>query len=255
MTRLAVLLFCLIAGASPGAAAAGLVETIKTIKPSIVGVGTFDPLRRPSNELRGTGFIVGDGRHVLTNNHVVAKKVVPGSRAVLAVFIGTGTTALVRRAEILASDKDHDIALLRFSGKPAPALRLNQGAMAEEGTQIAFSGFPIGAVYGLYPVTHRGIISAITPVAIPQAVSNRLSAAMIHRLAARYNVYQLDATAYPGNSGSPVYDIRSGLVIGIVSSVFIKETRENLLSKPSGITLAVPISYAVRLMRKMNVAP
>ena len=57
-----------VAGPAP---AASLSETIRQVKPSIVGVGSFAPLRRPPNLLAGTGFIVGDGSHVLTSDHVV----------------------------------------------------------------------------------------------------------------------------------------------------------------------------------------
>ncbi len=39
--------------------------------------------------------------------------------------------------------------------------------MLREGQVVAFIGFPIGGVLGLSPVTHRGIISAVTPIALP----------------------------------------------------------------------------------------
>jgi serine protease Do len=60
-------------------------------------------------------------------------------------------------------------------------------------------------VLGLNAVTHRGIISAITPVVIPQVTAKLLEKKIVSRLTAPYNVFQLDATAYPGNSGSPLY--------------------------------------------------
>jgi S1-C subfamily serine protease len=50
----------------------------------------------------------------------------------------------------------------------------------------------------------------------------------------------LDATAYPGNSGSPVFDVDTGEVIGIINMVFIKGSKEAALSQPSGITYAIP---------------
>jgi S1-C subfamily serine protease len=53
-------------------------------------------------------------------------------------------------------------------------------------------------------------------------------------------VFQLDGTAYPGNSGSPVYHAETGAVIGIVNSVFVKGTKESALTQPSGITYAIP---------------
>ena len=73
---------------------------------------------------------------------------------------------------------------------------------------------------------------------------------MIKRLRETFEVYQLDATAYPGNSGSPLYDPSNGQVVGIVSSVFVKSSKEKALSDPSGITYAIPIDIAIRMLKK-----
>jgi S1-C subfamily serine protease len=78
---------------------------------------------------------------------------------------------------------------------------------------------------------------------------------MIHRLEENYSVFQLDATAYPGNSGSPLYGTETGDVIGIVSSVFIKETKEKILQDPSGISYAIPIRYAKALLINAGLSP
>ena len=61
---------------------------------------------------------------------------------------------------------------------------------------------------------------------------------------------QLDATAYPGNSGSPVYDPETGDVIGIINMVLVKGTKESALSQPSGITYAVPSRHLQGLLDK-----
>ena len=236
------------ASAAAIAQAEGLVETIKTIKPSIVGIGTFDALRRPAIELKGTGFIVGDGQYAATNYHVIKPGSGSNGRGSLSVFMGSATDVDVRRAEIVARDEAHDIALLKFEGPPGPPLPLVAAGEVEEGQVVAFTGFPLGTVYGFYPVTHRGILSAITPIVIPQVSPRQLSAQMIRRLKGKFNVYQLDATAYPGNSGSPVYDPATGRVLALVSSVFVKQTKEKVLSEPSGITFAIPISYLKNLM-------
>jgi len=237
------------------ARAGGLSQTIKAIKPSIVGVGTYLVTRRPPVRLLGTGFVVADGRHVLTNAHVVAATGVLARGEELAVFIGAGEAIERRRAEVVSKDRSHDAALLRIAGPPLPALTLGRDETVEEGQEIAFTGFPIGAVLGLIPVTHRGIVSALTPVAMPAIVPGQLDAAMIRRLREPFSVFQLDATAYPGNSGSPLYDPESGRVLGMVSSVFVKETKENLLKDPSGITYAIPIRYARRLIEAAGLIP
>ena len=147
-------------------------------------------------------------------------------------------------------DVEHDLALLRVNGKALPHMRLGNSQRVREGQSIAFTGFPIGTVLGLYPATHRGIVSAITPIAIPAGSSRQLDAAMIKRLRNPYNVFQLDATAYPGNSGSPLYDPNTGRVLGVINMVFVKGTKENVLSQPSGITYAIPGQYVRALLKE-----
>jgi S1-C subfamily serine protease len=63
-----------------------------------------------------------------------------------------------------------------------------------------------------------------------------------------FDVYQLDAIAYPGNSGSAVYRASTGEVIGVMNSVFVKESRESLLSAPSGIAYAIPVRHLRALL-------
>ena len=81
-----------------------------------------------------------------------------------------------------------------------------------------------------------------------------LDNATISRLRETYIVFQLDAIAYPGNSGSPLYDPETGEVYGIVNSVFVKTTKERILVEPSGISYAIPIRYAKALLEAANVS-
>ena len=152
-------------------------------------------------------------------------------------------------AEVVAQDPEHDIAILRIEGK-LPALALAGGDVAREGTEIAFTGFPMGMALGLYPVTHRGIVSAISPMAPPQPGSGVLTAKMIRAMRDPYDVLQLDATAYPGNSGSPVYLHGSAKVVGVINSVLIKETKEAVIEKPSGISYAIPVRFIRALLER-----
>ncbi|MGD8629977.1 MAG: serine protease, partial [Gammaproteobacteria bacterium] len=218
---------------------ADLPDTIARVNPSIVGIGTVQKTRRPPAKLVGTGFVVGDGRHVITNAHVVPKEIDTARLEYLAVFSGKGNNPLVHQSVQIKVDEAHDLALLRFEGKPLPALSLGQSSQVREGEEYAFTGFPLGVIFGLYPVTHRGIVSSITPIALQANAASQLDPAQIRRLRSPYDVFQLDATAYPGNSGSPLYHPETGAVIGIVNMVFVKEGRENVLAKPSGISYAI----------------
>ncbi len=225
-----------------------LVETIAKIRESIVAIGTFQPTRAPSSIFLGTGFVVADGRHILTNAHVIPDNIDDTHREKLAVFVGDNANIKARSARKILVDYKHDIALLAISGKAIPAMQLGQSNQVREGQQLAFTGFPIGMVLGLHPVTHRGIVSAITPIVLPAPNTKQLNKKMLVRLQDPYAVFQLDATAYPGNSGSPLYEEISGKVVGIINKVFVKDTKENLLAQPSGISYAIPIQYAQKLL-------
>ena len=216
--------------------------TIERIKPSIVAVGTFERLRNPQFSFSGTGFVVGDGRLVATNAHVVSKVLdVERGEALVVAVRGPQNNAVVRPVRRVVSDTGFDLALLRFEGAPLPALQLGDGEGVREGETYLFTGFPIGSVLGLVPVTHRAMIASITPLVIPAARAAQLDARAVRRLAAgSFSVFQLDGTAYPGNSGSPVYHPETGAVIGVVNSVFVKGTKESALTAPSGITYAIP---------------
>ena len=243
----------LLLGAS-AAKAASLAETINKIKPSIVGVGTYQATRRPPARLLGTGFVIGDGRHIVTNAHVLPELINESSRERLTVFAGRGSKPKMIGVNIVALDKEHDIAVLKMEKRGLPALRLGESAQVKEGQPIAFTGFPIGPVLGLYPVTHTGIVSAITPIVIPMPTAGKLNPKLIRRMRAPYEVFQLDANAYPGNSGSPVFDPFTGNVLGVVNKVFVKGSKEALLENPSGITYAIPIQYAKALLKKKGIA-
>jgi S1-C subfamily serine protease len=114
---------------------------------------------------------------------------------------------------------------------------------------VAFTGFPIGGILGFSPVTHRGTVSAVTPVALPAANAQQLKESVIKRMKrGSFDVFQLDATAYPGNSGGPLFDPDTGEVLGVINMVFVKGTREAALTHPSGISYAIPANFLRDLM-------
>lgn len=235
-------------------ASAELSDTIERIKPSIVGVGTHLPTRNPAFRFKGTGFVVGDGRHVITNLHVLPAELSAEKKETLVVAVGRGVQVELREASVAARDSDHDLVLLKISGARLPSMEIGSSDRVKEGRQLAFTGFPIGIALGQHPVTHRGIVSAITPIVIPGLNSRQLDVNMINRLRAGYDVFQLDATAYPGSSGSPLYDPDTGEVLGAINMVFVKGTKESALAEPSGITYAIPATHVRRLLREQKLA-
>lgn len=250
-TRTLVLLGLVVVIVAPFASgrAAGLPDTIDAVRASVVAVGTFRPTGSPRQVFRGTGFVVGDGRLVVTSHHVLPEKGDGGKREQLAVYSGRGGDVRFHAASVAAADPAHDLALLAITTR-LPALRLAVEPDVREGTEVAFTGFPLGMVLGLYPVTHRGIVSAVSPVVTPQLRSQVLTGRMIQAMRDPYDVLQLDATAYPGNSGSPVYDRQSGRVVGVINSVLVKSLKEAAIEHPSGITYAIPARFVRKLLER-----
>ena len=241
--------FLVISGNSR-AVAGTLSDTILKVKLSVVAVGTLQKTRRPPSKFMGTGFVVQDGNLVVTNFHVILELLDSEKKERLVVFVDKTDWASARSARVIAEDSRHDLALLEISGDPLPVLSIGNSQTVKEGELFAFTGFPIGAVLGHYPVTHRGIVSSITPIAVPAKGSDKLSVDMIRRLNSPFRVFQLDAIAYPGNSGSPLYRPESGDVIGIVNSGYVKKSKESALENPSGITYAIPARYVEALLAK-----
>lgn len=223
------------------AAADGLPDTIERIKPSVVSIATHQPSRSPRANYLATGFAVGDGRLIVTNHHVIPESLDYANREQLVVVSGEGRDTSIHSAELVAHSANDDLALLRIAGPPLPPLRLGSSDAVRAGEQLAFTGYPIGMILGIYPATHRANVAARTPMAITARRSRELSEAHIRQLrAGAPMVFQLDATAYPGNSGSPLYRIDSGEVVGVINQVFVQGGREAAVSRPSGISYAVP---------------
>lgn len=237
----------LLTAARASVAAEALPALVARARRSIVAIGSLDRLRSPPFRFHGTGFVVGDGNTIVTCAHVVPAPPQGGNEQPAMAVPGDGS-ARAFPVTVQAGSPETDLAVLRFQGPPLPALELAEPDAAAEGLDVALIGFPIGAVLGLYPATHRGVIAAIVPMALPGTRAAGLDAGAVQRLRnPPIEVLQLDATAYPGNSGSPLIDARDGRVLGVVSMVTVKGSRENALSAPSGISYAVPVRHLLAL--------
>lgn len=245
------------------AAGAGLVELVASLKPSLCAVGSHNPLDNPRFRFRGSGFFVGDGSIVATCWHVLPQALADATPDALPDLQKQGLTSLailipsesgtleVREAELLAADRTHDLALLRIKGRSGVPVSLAADDAAREGMEVALIGFPIGGVLGFRPVTHRGMVAAIVVSALPTPSAARLSEANVARLReGSFELLQLDATAYPGNSGGPLFDVQTQQVVGVVNMVLLKGNRESALSQPTGITYAVPVRWLRSLLAR-----
>ncbi|HZO05981.1 MAG TPA: trypsin-like peptidase domain-containing protein, partial [Solirubrobacterales bacterium] len=179
---------------------------------------TFSPFGTPESEGGGTatgsGFVIDDEGHVLTNNHVVE------GASKITVKLGDSETA--HEAEVVGTDPATDVALLKVD---APAdelhpLTLGDSSQMEVGDPVVAIGNP----YGLDRTVTSGIVSALQrEIQAPNGFSIT-------------NVIQTDAAINPGNSGGPLIN-GAGEVIGINSQI---ETGGGS-SGNVGIGFAVPI--------------
>jgi S1-C subfamily serine protease len=241
---------CLLPALAQGAS---LASTVATVKRSVVAVGSHLATRSPAITFTGTGFAVGDGLTVITNSHVVPELLDSEHKEALGVVVGAGDAIAFRPARLVARDREHDLAALRLEGQPLPALQLGDSRGAAEGQQLAFTGFPLGMMLGLHPATHRALLSAITPAVMPSLNSHRLDPRSVAQLRrSSFAIFQLDGTAYPGSSGSPVYDPETGAVLGVINMGMVKGLKETAISSPSGISYAVPVQYVRELLQQKS---
>ena len=141
-----------------------------------------------TEDKRGSGFLVGEEGHVVTNHHVV-----DGCNDIEVVH-GTSRTA----AAVVSADSSNDVALLRLSRRLAGrAATLRTPGRVTLGESILVAGYPFtGSVEDGFTVT-LGNVSALTG------------------LEERAGLFQLTAPVQQGNSGGPVLG-PSGAVVGMV---------------------------------------
>lgn len=232
-------------------AAADLPALITQLKPSVVAIALYNPTAAPRLKLLGSGFVVGSGNVVVTNFHVISTPADIAKNEAYVVLSGHGQQPRVHQIQQTRTDARHDLALLEIDER-LPAVKLADAEYIAEGTELAFTGYPITGVLGLYPATHRALLSAVTPIVIPADHSQTLSAASVRQMRDPFLIYQLDGTAYPGNSGSMLYRQDNGAVVGIINMVLIKKSKEAVLSDPSGISYAIPVKHLHQLLQQLQ---
>ena len=228
-----------------------LPTLIQRVKPGIVAIGTFYYNTKPMTQFFGTGFAIGKGNRIVTNHHVIDYIKKKNQLFNLRIFHDILPTKGIK-ATILVEDETHDLAILKIDGVRLKPLILERKQRIQEGHKVAFTGYPIGFVLGLNPTTHTGIISAISPIILPSPSAKIINGDLIKHLKDPFDIFQIDATAYPGSSGSPVYRVTTGEVVGVINMVFIRGKKEHLLKEPSGITYAIPIKFVQKLNQSIQ---
>jgi serine protease Do len=184
-----------------------------------------DPRPRTAQNL-GTGVIIDEHGHVLTNEHVLA------GATETRVTLSDGREF---PCEVIGTDPDNDLGVLRINAQgeyPIAPLGDSEDVMIGE-TVIA-----IGNPFGLNHTITTGVLSA-TQRSIQAPGRGR----------EYHGFLQTDASINPGNSGGPLVNV-DGEVIGVNTAI---------LGNAEGIGFAIPINRARRIVQELiehgSVAP
>jgi len=177
---------------SPLPMAPSVVDLVNRIKPSIAVI-TFDG-RDGDRQGLGTGFIVDAAGLIATNLHVI------GEARPIRIQLHDGRTFDVTAVE--ATDRHHDLALLRIDAKDLPALELGNSDALQEGESLIAVGNPLGL--------ERSVVTGV--LSGRRDVDDR-------------PMLQIAMPIERGNSGGPLIDLQ-GRVQGVITLKSLKT--ENL---------------------------
>jgi hypothetical protein len=204
-----------------------VAELVKTVKPAVVYVATFDASGQ--QEGLGSGFVVDASGIVVTNLHVIQ-----GARALAVKVDGE----IYDKVEILEYDARRDIAVLRIR----PFGKLQTVPLGDsDAVEIGEEAVAVGNPKGMEHTVSSGLISAF-------------------RQDEGYKLIQISVPISPGSSGGPLFD-RRGRVIGITTAQLRGEGVQNLnfavpinYAKPLIDPKATPITLA-ELNQRLGAAP
>jgi S1-C subfamily serine protease len=209
---------------APSGAARDVAELYARVSPGVVFVqansGRGDlPFPGGGRAASGSGFVIDDEGHIITNQHVVA-----GADEFRVRFGENGEPV---EAELLGDDPAVDLALLKVDPRDVEDLQpLELGA--SEDLRPGDPAIAIGSPFGLTGTVTSGIVSALgRTIEAPNGFS--ISGAI-----------QTDAAINPGNSGGPLLD-EEGRVIGVNSQIRTGGGNAN-----TGVGFAVPVDEIKR---------
>ena len=216
---------------------------------------TFNVLEVPSQS--GSGWVWADGKHIVTNYHVVAARR-PNSQSivnssVLVTFIDDESQRTSYKAKVVGGDASRDIALLKVIPENGTTTDISLGT--DKGTQLGSSSdlqvgqraIAIGSPFGLDHSVTTGIISGLgrrLGVSSVEESENQEQRrgnnnaeplnSQVRPGTRNYDMIQTDAAINPGNSGGPLLD-SSGRVIGMNTAIF------STSGAFAGVGFAIPI--------------
>lgn len=150
----------------------------------------------------GTGFVVGLGGMVVTNNHVIE-----GSDGVVVLVKHDGSKPDRLSANVTWTSTDYDLALLQVTGLVSPALTLFD-RLPSKGSQVTAIGYP-----GVADRQDRNANNFVEST-VTQGIIGRVVRSSWRRDGKPLNILQHGAAVNSGNSGGPLLDA-CGRVVGV----------------------------------------
>ena len=178
-----------------------LIDLYTQVNPAVVHIRIYaDGVSFPLGS--GSGFLVDEHGHVLTNNHVVQEA------DMIEVIFWNATRV---RGQVIGSDLDADIAVLQLDQVPDGVSPLELGD--SESVLVGQRVIAIGNPFGLQSTMTQGIVSGLGRQLDSQREPNPYGGNYRNP-----DVIQTDAAINPGNSGGPLLDT-DGRVIGINTAI------------------------------------
>jgi putative serine protease PepD len=178
----------------------------------------------------GSGFVIDNQGHILTNNHVATAG---GSSGTITVELNNGKTL---PAKIAGSDASYDLAVLKIDATDIPPLQFG----ASKDVVVGDGVIAVGAPLGLDATVTSGIVSALNRPVTPGDGSDQ----------SFINAIQTDAAINPGNSGGPLLDM-NGKVIGVNSAIARIPGSTSDSGGNIGVGFAVPSDQASKTAQQL----
>jgi len=190
------------------------VYSARTASRGLLGLGGREIL----SQGLGSGVVINDNGHIVTNNHVVE------GATELAVAMPDGT---LRRTKLIGVDPDSDLAVLAVDPKGLQPISIGDVKQLAVGDVVLAVGNPLG----VGQTVTQGIVSALGRKGIG---INPIE-----------NFIQTDAAINPGNSGGALIDT-AGRLVGINSAILSRG------GGSEGIGFAIPVDLALRVVESLE---
>ncbi|MEX0682888.1 MAG: trypsin-like peptidase domain-containing protein [Dehalococcoidia bacterium] len=198
-------------------------DIYETVRPSVVeisvSVSQSTPFGQQQTQGTGSGVIIDDEGHILTNNHVV------GDATSIQILFDDGDTA---SATLLGTDPENDLAVIQVDPTEHDLVPADLGD--SDDLRVGDVALALGTPFNLGGTLTQGIVSALDRTYSGGGTTRPIR-----------HMIQTDAAVNPGNSGGPLLNCQ-GEVIGI----------NTLLENPTGDSVNVGVAFAVSINTATN---